>query len=623
MVQNALMRHGPAFPFSAILGLEEVKTALLCMMVSPNLHSILIVGPPGVGKSVATRSMGDATWSRPIVNLPAVCAQDQVFGGLDLEQSLANGRICFYPGVLLRADRKIIYTDDVNLMEKGILLGLLEAATNGENVVEREGLSHRYACDFQFAGSMNSSEQALDPHLLDRFDICSVVEGVKDEERLEVTRRRMQFEQDPVSFCSYYEAQETELACKVRGALERIKFVSISEELLEIIADVCDRLGVQGHRGDIAMANVSRALAALDARDEVRRQDLQMAAALCLRHRQPSATESRRSQAKDRERGDAQCEGGAPFDRKTDSDRSDMGAPTPPNPPTDGGARPDVVFPAGDAFEIIDFLRSWTSGHLQPLGRPGRRDRALSREYIGRYARSRIADERPRDIALDASIRAAAPYQRGRERRGLAIALEPRDLRQKVRESGRGTTILFLVDASGSIGARSRMVMVKGAILSMLRDSYLKRDRVGLMAFRRDKVELLLPPTRSVSLAYKKMKELPTGGRTPLSMALLRAHRLMTAQTRLLQGERCYVVLVTDGRANMPLQGEGAMAEALAMAREIRSPASYKWTVVDAGPGYPRLDNAIRLAEALDATYFRLSDLNAERLAERVRVAMA
>jgi magnesium chelatase subunit D len=281
-----------------------------------------------------------------------------------------------------------------------------------------------------------------------------------------------------------------------------------------------------------------------------------------------------------------------------------------------------MVYSVGETFEIIDFLKGWSPDQERSQSRHGRREKVLSLDCTGRYARSRIIEDRPHDIALDASIRAAAPYQIHRDRRGLAIALEPQDLREKVRERGRGTTILFLVDASGSIGARRRMVMVKGAILSMLNEAYLKRDRIGLMAFRREAVELLLPPTRSVSLAYKKLGELPTGGRTPLSLALTRAHNLMLAQARLFQGESCHVILVTDGRANVPLKDEEAMSEVLALAKNVRSP-SYKWTVVDTGSSHLGMDNALRLAEALDAAYFRLDDLSAERLAERVRVVSA
>ena len=247
---------------------------------------------------------------------------------------------------------------------------------------------------------------------------------------------------------------------------------------------------------------------------------------------------------------------------------------------------------------------------------------AESSDTTGRYARSRIPDGRVVDLAFDATVRAAAPYQRSRERGDLAMTITSQDIRVKVRERRSGCTILFLVDASGSLGVRRRMAAVKGAVLSMLRDSYVKRDRIGMMAFRRDSTELILPPTRSVEYSYRKLEELPTGGKTPLAEALVTAEEFMTSYSRSHQGESCYVVLITDGRANVPLrEGMDANEEVIGLAGEISIP-QVKWIVVDASTGYIRFDNAERLAQELGGIYFRLEDLNADRLAESVRAAI-
>ena len=191
-----------------------------------------------------------------------------------------------------------------------------------------------------------------------------------------------------------------------------------------------------------------------------------------------------------------------------------------------------------------------------------------------------------------------------------------------MRERRSGCTILFLVDASGSLGVRRRMVAVKGAVLSMLRDSYVRRDRIGLMAFRRDSAELILPPTRSVEYSYRKLEELPTGGKTPLGEALVTVSEFMTSYSRSHQGESCYVVLITDGRANVPVrEGADPNQEARELASELSIP-QVRWIVVDASTGYIRFDNAERLAMELGGTYFRLEGLNADRLAESVRAAI-
>jgi magnesium chelatase subunit D len=244
---------------------------------------------------------------------------------------------------------------------------------------------------------------------------------------------------------------------------------------------------------------------------------------------------------------------------------------------------------------------------------------AISNDMSGRYVRATIPQGRIRDVAFDATIRAAAPYQRIREDNGLAFRIRTQDVRTKVRERRSGCTILFLVDASGSLGVRKRMSAVKGAVMSMLKDSYVRRDRIGLMMFRRDSAELVLPPTRSVEYSFKLLEDLPTGGRTPLSQALAKVSDYMGSYARSHKGERCHVVLITDGHANVPLSdGANATEEARRLASDIHVP-DLGWVVIDASARYSIMDEAERLAAELGAVYLRLESLDADRLAENVR----
>ena len=282
----------------------------------------------------------------------------------------------------------------------------------------------------------------------------------------------------------------------------------------------------------------------------------------------------------------------------------------------------EMMFEIGEQFRVIDYLDDGRKVIHTTSSRKGRRAMAESTDSSGRYARSRIPEGRVADVAFDATVRAAAPHQKTRKHGDLAISIEKEDLRRKVRERRSGCTILFLVDASGSLGVRRRMAAVKGAVLSMLRDSYVRRDRIGLMAFRRDSAELILPPTRSVEYSYRKLEELPTGGKTPLGEALVTVSEFMTSYSRSHQGESCYVVLITDGRANVPVrEGADPNQEARDLASELSIP-QVRWIVVDASTGYIRFDNAERLAMELGGTYFRLEDLNADRLAESVRAVI-
>lgn len=440
MVPDILTEERPSFPFTAIVGMETAKIALLCTEVCPTLRSVLILGPSGLGKSVVARSMAQVPGGRPLLELPPSCSPEQVFGGLDMEQSLCQGRACFLPGILMRADGMTLHTDDVGIIDRDILLGVLEAAAGSENIVEREGVSFRHHCDFVLIGGMSPSEAPLDPHLLDRFDMCAVVDVILDaRERAEVVRRRILFERDPIAFRDLYEDQERELAMRVLAAKERFPYTSISDALLQVIAELCGQVGVQGHRGDIAMANACKAIAALAGRDEVQRPDLQTAAVLCLRHRQPPPFEPREGAAEDRhERSGTEAAGSGDGHERNGAAQKDGLAP--PLPAEDAEPRPDVVFSIGEAFEIVDFLKDWSPRQKGSQSGHGRRNKVASLDSTGRYARAKFADGRAKDIALDASMRAAAPYQQRRDRRGLAIALEPCDLREKVRERGRGTT---------------------------------------------------------------------------------------------------------------------------------------------------------------------------------------
>ena len=373
-------------------------------------------------------------------------------------------------------------------------------------------------------------------------------------------------------------------------------------------------------------------MAALNGRDEVMRKDVEEAAMITLAHRRsysqppppPEEQKQQQEEDSDSEEGDRDEQppksNEAPPQDPGDSGDNDSEPPDDGQQPEDIGAMLDeMLFEIGEQFRVIDYLQDGRRIIRSTSSRKGRRAMAESRDSSGRYARSRIPEGRVTDMAFDATVRAAAPYQRSRDHNGLAVSIEKQDIRRKVRERRSGCTILFLVDASGSLGVRRRMAAVKGAVLSMLRDSYVKRDRIGLMAFRRDSAELVLPPTRSVEYSYRKLEELPTGGKTPLGQALATVSDFMTSYSRSHPGESCYIVLITDGRANVPLrEGADANQEAERLAEGLSIP-QVKWIVVDASTGFVRFDNAERLAKALEGTYFRLEDLDADRLAGSVR----
>ena len=608
------------YPFSAVYGMDDAKRAIECALVNPRIRTVLIRGGPGSAKTVLARAAGRLS-GRVLVNIPLNVTEEQLFGGMDIDATIREGRPVVQKGLLSRADGGILYVDDVNLLDQRVLSSLLDCVLTGRVVLEREGVSAEYQCETIMIATMNPSDSDISSHLLDRFDLCAYSDFPEEGEgRTEVLRRNMEYQKDPVIFNELYGSEEDSLKETMDRARMLLPLVMMSDDLMGVAVELASKVLADGFRGDIAMINTSMALAALNGRDEVLRKDVEEAAMICLAHRRnyvpdppqpPEPPEDPQDQDDDED-----------DQQNNDDQQQDQQPPEPPNMDDIQQMLDEMMFEIGEQFRVIDYLDDGRRVIRRTSSRKGRRAMVESNDATGRYARSRPSDEKVHDIAFDATIRAAAPYQKGREHEGLSISIHPQDVREKVRERRSGCTIMFLVDASGSLGVRKRMAAVKGAVLSMLRDSYVKRDRIGMMAFRRDSAELILPPTKSVEYSYRKLEELPTGGKTPLGEALVTVNEFMTSYSRSHPGESCYIVLITDGRANVPLkQGADANEEVRKLAADMAIP-QVKWIVIDASAGYIRFDNAEKLAMELEGTYFRLEDLNADRLAESVRAAI-
>ena len=567
------------FPFSAVYGMDDAKRAIECALVNPRIQTVLIRGGPGSAKTVLARAAGRFSGKR-LVNIPLNVTEEQLFGGMDIDATIREGRPVVQKGLLARADGGILYVDDVNLLDQRVLASLLDCVLTGRVVLEREGVSAEYQCETVMIATMNPSDSDISTHLLDRFDLCAYSDFPEEGEgRTEVLHRNIEYQKDPEVFNQLYGSEENSLKETVERAKMLLPLVMMSDDLMGVAVELASKVLADGFRGDIAMINTSMALAALNGRDEVLRKDVEEAAMICLAHRRnyipdppqppepPEGPQDQDEKEDDQQDNDDQQQDQPPEppqqDRNDqDEDQQDQQPPEPPNMDDIQQMLDEMMFEIGEQFRVIDYLDDGRRVIRTTSSRKGRRAMVESNDATGRYARSRPSDEKVHDIAFDATIRAAAPYQKGREHDGLSISIHPQDVREKVRERRSGCTIMFLVDASGSLGVRKRMAAVKGAVLSMLRDSYVKRDRIGMMAFRRDSAELILPPTKSVEYSYKKLEELPTGGKTPLGEALVTVNEFMTSYSRSHPGESCYIVLITDGRANVPLkQGADANEE--------------------------------------------------------------
>jgi len=629
------------YPFSAIVGQDDLKLALLLNAVSPEVGGVLVRGEKGTAKSTAVRALArllppirvvsgcpyscdpgspnpecpagphreDTPWEwRPVrlVELPVGASTDRLTGTLDIERALSEGQKAFEPGLLAAAHRGILYVDEVNLLSDHLVDLLLDVAAMGLNYVEREGVSVRHPSRFILVGTMNPEEGELRPQLLDRFGVTVEVSGNDDaSERVEIVRRRLSYEADPEGFAEKWAGDDGELARGVEEARGRLAATHLSEETLHRIAALCTQLGVDGLRGDLVTAKAARALAAWEGRGVVATDDVRRAAMLALSHRR------RRSPFEDPGIDPEELE----EILSGDPDPDPPGGGTPPpnggggrdHTPEPSGTKPgsgERTFSAAEKFEPVR-LEVPEKGRGGPLGR---RSRVVGDH--GHPVGDREAGEIPEDFALAATVRAAAPHQRARGREGPGLVLRREDLRKNVREGREGNLVLFVVDASGSMAARKRMSAVKGAVLSLLADAYQRRDKVGLVSFRGEGARILLPPSSSVELAASRLEELPTGGRTPVAAGLEKAAEVLNRERLREKERRPLLVLLTDGRATAGPNPRGA-------ASRLRR-LGVASVVVDTEEGHVRLGMAGALAEAMGARCLRLEELRADSLVELV-----
>jgi magnesium chelatase subunit D len=583
-----------------------------------------------------------ATRPARLVELPVGASEDRVVGSLDLERALTEGVKAFEPGLLAAAHRGVLYVDEVNLLHDHLVDLLLDAAALGTAYVEREGVSVRHAARFLLVGTMNPEEGELRPQLLDRFGLTVEVAAPRDPaERAEVVRRRFAYDADPAGFTASWADEEAGLARRIADARTRLPHVVLSDDALRQVTAVCAAFDVDGLRADLVTARAAIAHAAWCGRDEVTEDDVRVAARLALPHRRrrnpfdaPGLDDETLEQALEESRPDEDPpegpgDGGAP-PPPPPGPSGDGGAQEAPGADGDAGSSPPSTAPRGEGGGSTGAAPAPDRAAVAPAdpfrtrrlevpgvgaGVSGRRSRA--RGDRGRVVGATRPSGPVTRLHLTGTVLAAAPHQVARGRTGPGLRIAREDLRQAVLEGREGNLVLFVVDASGSMGARSRMAAVKGAVLSLLLDAYQRRDKVGLVTFRGAEAQLALPPTWSVEAAAARLTALPTGGRTPLAAGLLRAHETLRVERVRDPRRRPLLVVVTDGRAT-GARGSTAVADAHAAAGLLAAEGTAA-VVVDCESGPVRLGLAGALGTALGAQTLRLEELAAESLAATVR----
>ncbi|MFI1099616.1 putative cobaltochelatase [Streptomyces melanogenes] len=634
--------------------------------MSPAVGGVLVRGEKGTAKSTAVRALSallpevavvtgcrfscdpaapdpacpdgpheagtGAARAARMVELPVGASEDRLVGALDIERALAEGVKAFEPGLLAHAHRGILYVDEVNLLHDHLVDLLLDAAAMGASYVEREGVSVRHAARFLLVGTMNPEEGELRPQLLDRFGLTVEVSASREpDQRVEVVRRRLAYDDQPAAFAARWADEESAVRARIVAARALLPEVRLGDAALRQIAATCAAFEVDGMRADIVMARTATALAAWAGRTDVLAEDVRQAALLALPHRRRRNPFDAPGLDEDKLDDTLQEFGDQGEDDDPDPDGPGGGGG---QPPQDGGPTPDAG--AGDTPARPE---AGEGGEPQPSGageqqavRAGEPFRTkmlsvpgLGEGSAGRRSRARTAHgrttgaRRPQGaltkLHLAATIQAAAPHQRARGRSGRGLVVRRDDLRQATREGREGNLVLFVVDASGSMAARQRMGAVKGAVLSLLLDAYQRRDKVGLITFRGKDAEVVLPPTSSVDAAAARLETLPTGGRTPLAAGLLKAHDVLRVERLRDPSRRPLVVVVTDGRATGgvdPVALAGRSARLLA-AEGVAS------VVVDCEAGAVRLGLAAELARELGGPAVTLDELRADSIAGLVK----
>ncbi len=590
------------FPFSAIVGQEKAKLALLCVAVNPLIGGVLLKGDKGTGKSTLVRALAnvlpeievvadcpfncnpmnplemcDSCYERygrgeslpvakrrmRVVDLPLSVTIDRLVGTIDVERFLKEGKKALQPGILAEANRGVLYIDEVNLLDDYIADSLLDSAAMGWNTIEREGISFRHPARFILVGSMNPEEGDLRPQILDRFGLCVEVSApMNPEDRIEIVKRVEEFHEDPINFYRKFESEEKKLTEKIVKAKELLPKVEISDDLLKLLAETVINLGIKTNRAEITTIKTAKAIAALNGRRRVSLKDLEKAMELALPHRLRDRPFQKPPQMRPpKPKDDKEYNHNHKHDHKHEHRKEEKS----------GSARSQGVGNLEQNFRSseakIPRIESRNFGNNDFTGYRSSRDvgvtvvnfpKGIPVSYVP--PKGEIRDVDFYNSTIWAVLNGKKP----------PIKLELRDVRVRVRKAKAPTLWVLLLDSSGSMAVKRRISIAKGIAEKLVENGYIKKSKIALIVAKGKAAEVFVSPTKNYWEVFEKIESVPTGGRTPLSSALYNLLFLANRERMKDKSVKVRAFLITDGKANVPLFGKRIKDEIIELANALK-----------------------------------------------------